>query len=289
MDEVNAPAHQLFVLHRFSKLRLKPPFGSMQWHAGDISLSILYEIEDGIGLLTLNRPEARNALTFEMYDRIGEICAAPGDVKALVMTGAGEKAFGAGTDISLFRDFSKDEDALGYEDRIEAVLTAIETCPVPTIAAVAGACTGGAAAIAVACDLRLAAAGAVFGIPVARTLGNCLSLKNYGRLVAMIGAGRVMELMLTGKLVDAGTAQAIGLLAEVLPDHAALMGRARELARTVGGHAPLTIRATKEALRRLREGRHDDRDLIVQCFMSEDFREGLEAFLAKRKPNWQGR
>jgi enoyl-CoA hydratase/carnithine racemase len=255
-------------------------------------MSILYDIRDNIGLVTLNRPEARNALTFEMYDRLAEIAAEPspdGSVKALIVTGAGDRAFGAGTDISLFRDFSKDEDAIQYEERIERVLTAIETCPVPTIAAISGACTGGAAALAVACDLRIATHNAVFGFPIARTLGNCLSLANYGRLVAMIGAGRVMEIMLTAKLVDAETARGIGLIGEVLPDHPALLARADELARTLAGHAPLTIRATKEALRRLREGRRDDHDLITQCFMSQDFREGMDAFLAKRKPEWKGR
>jgi enoyl-CoA hydratase len=254
-------------------------------------MSILYEMQDGVGLITLNRPEARNALTFEMYDRLAEICMAPStgaEVKALILTGAGDRAFGAGTDISLFRNFTKDEDALAYEDRIEAVLTAIETCPVPTIAAISGACTGGAAALAVACDLRIATQNAVFGFPIARTLGNCLSLANYGRLVAMIGAGRVMEIILTAKLIDAETAKSVGLIAEVVPDHPALMARADALARTLAEHAPLTIRATKESLRRLREGRRDDHDLIIQCFMSADFREGLEAFLAKRKPNWQG-
>jgi enoyl-CoA hydratase/carnithine racemase len=255
-------------------------------------MSILYEIEGDIGRVTLNRPETRNALTFEMYDRIAEICKAPSAdrrVKALIITGAGDRAFGAGTDIALFRSFRSEQDAIAYEEHIEAVLSAVETCPVPTIAAIAGACTGGAAVLAVACDLRIAAANAVFGIPVARTLGNCLSLANIGRLTAMIGAGRVMELLLTAKLVDAETAKAIGLFAAVLPDHASLMARASELAQTVAGHAPLTIRSTKEALRRLRQGRRDDHDLIVQAFMSADFREGLEAFLAKRKPDWQGR
>jgi enoyl-CoA hydratase len=255
-------------------------------------MSILYDIRGDIGLITLNRPEARNALTFEMYDRLAEIAAEPspdGSVKALILTGAGERAFGAGTDISLFRDFSKAEDAVQYEERIERVLTAIETCPVPTIAAIAGACTGGAAALAVACDLRIATRNAVFGFPIARTLGNCLSLANYGRLVAMIGAGRVMEIMLTARLIDAETARGIGLIGEVLPDHPALLVRADELARTLAGHAPLTIRATKEALRRLREGRRGDHDLVTQCFMSEDFREGMDAFLAKRKPVWKGR
>jgi enoyl-CoA hydratase/carnithine racemase len=253
---------------------------------------VLYEVADGIGTVTLNRAEARNALTFEMYDRIAEICAAPstdGGVKALIITGAGERAFAAGTDIALFRDFGGAEDSLDYEARMERVMTAVETCPVPTIAAISGACTGGGASIAACCDLRIATPSAVYGFPIARTLGNCLSLANYARLVAMVGAGRVMEMVALAKLVDAETARAIGLYSEVLPDHAALMARASELARTVAEHAPLTIRATKEALRRLRQGPREDADLIAMCYTSADFREGLDAFLAKRKPNWQGR
>lgn len=257
-----------------------------------MSEHIVYRVDDDVGTLTINRPEARNALTFEMYDRIAEICAAPspdGSVKALIVTGAGDRAFAAGTDISLFRAFHKPEDSQGYEDRMERVMTAIETCPVPTIAAISGACTGGGATIAVACDLRVATQSSVFGFPVARTLGNCLSLANYARLVALVGVGRVMEMVVTARLVDAETAKSIGLISEVVPDHAAVMARAGEIARAVTEHAPLTIRATKEALRRLRQGRHDDADLIEMCYMSEDFREGLEAFLAKRKPDWQGR
>lgn len=256
-----------------------------------MSEDILYEVVGGIATVTINRPQARNALTFEMYDRLAEICAGAdqGDVRAMILTGAGDKAFAAGTDIALFRDFETAEDGLGYEERVERVLTAIETCPVPTIAAISGACTGGGAAIAIACDIRIATVDAVFGIPVARTLGNCLSLANYGRLVSMIGAGRVMDMLLTARLSDAETARSIGLISEVTPDHAGLLARAGELARTVAGHAPLTIRATKEALRRLRQGRRDDADLVAMCFTSADFREGLDAFLAKRKPEWKGR
>lgn len=253
---------------------------------------ILYKIEDGIGTITLNRTEARNAFTFEMYDELGRICFDPGrgeDVKALIITGAGERAFAAGTDISLFRDFKTAEDALGYEERMEAVLSAIETCPVPTIAAIAGACTGGGAAIAVTCDLRIATKDAVFGFPIARTLGNCLSLTNLHRMAAMIGAGRVMDMILTARLLDAEEAKSAGLVSEVLETHAALMARAASLAATVANHAPLTIRATKETLRRIRRGERFDDDLITQCYTSEDFREGLEAFLAKRKPQWKGR
>jgi enoyl-CoA hydratase/carnithine racemase len=257
-----------------------------------MSDTVLYDITGEVGTITINRPEARNALTLEMYDRIAGICTNPGEngaVKALIVTGSGGRAFAAGTDIALFRAMRTKEDALAYEARIERVLTAIETCPVPTIAAIAGACTGGGASIAVACDLRIATQDARFGFPIARTLGNCLSSANYARLAAMIGAGRVMDLVLTARLADAEEGRAIGLHAELAANHAVLMTRATDLARTMTGHAPLTMRATKEALRRLRMGRRDDEDLIAECYLSEDFREGLEAFLAKRTPDWKGR
>src|ERR1700760_1194940 len=130
---------------------------------------LLYERVDGIGHVTLNRPQARNALTFPMYERLAEIAADPGDVRGVVVTGAGDKAFAAGTDINQFRAFSGAEDAMAYEARIDRVLGVIERCPVPTVAAVGGACTGGGAAIAAACDLRIAAAHARFGFPIART------------------------------------------------------------------------------------------------------------------------
>lgn len=253
---------------------------------------VLYDINNQIGVLTLNRPKARNALTIDMYDRIREICAAPHlgrEVKALIMKGAGEQAFAAGTDIAHFRAFQNEDDAFAYEERIEATLRAVETCPVPTIAAISGFCTGGGASIAIACDLRIATQDSVFGFPIARTLGNCLSIANYGRLVALIGAGRTMDMVLTARLSEAQAAQSIGLISEILPDHAALMPRALEFAAMMASHAPLTIRATKEALSRLREGRTDDQDLLGMCYMSDDFREGVEAFLAKRQPQWQGR
>ncbi|MEQ1616692.1 MAG: enoyl-CoA hydratase-related protein, partial [Hyphomicrobiaceae bacterium] len=137
---------------------------------------ILYEIREGIGIVTLNRPAQRNALTFEMYARLAEICRTipdDGSVRALIITGAGDKAFAAGTDISLFRDFTSPEQGIAYEAKADAHFTAIEACPVPTIAAMTGACTGGGAGIAVCCDLRLASADLKYGFPIARTLGNC--------------------------------------------------------------------------------------------------------------------
>jgi len=259
-----------------------------------VSEDLIYEIKDGVGRITFNRPHARNAFTFRMYERLEEICQQAQDdssVRVLVLTGAGDKAFAAGTDISEFKRFSTATDALNYEARIDRVLSALEGSRVPTIAAIAGACTGGAATIAACCDLRIGAANARFGIPIARTLGNCLSMSNYVRLAALLGPARVKDIIFTARLIGAEEARAIGLLSEVLPDYATLQSRADELARTVALQAPLTLRVTKEALRRIKEkmSPEEDRDLILICYMSGDFREGMDAFLNKRTPNWKGR
>lgn len=258
-----------------------------------MSQDILYEFHDGVGRITFNRPEARNALTFRMYERLAEIlqqAESDSSLKVLVLTGAGDKAFAAGTDISEFKAFSGPEDALGYEARMDRILDALERSRVPTIAAIGGACTGGGAAIAACCDMRIGAQNARFGMPIGRTLGNCLSIANYVRLVSLIGAARVKDIIFTGRLIDAGEAHTIGLLSEVLPDYATLQSRANELARTVAAQAPLTLRATKEALRRIKEhiSPEEDRNLILMCYMSHDFREGMDAFLNKRPPKWTG-
>jgi enoyl-CoA hydratase/carnithine racemase len=254
---------------------------------------LLYEVRDGIAHVTFNRPQARNALTFAMYERLAEVCGIANEdrsIRAMLLTGAGDKAFAAGTDISQFRAFDKPQDALDYEARIDRVLGALERCRVPTIAAIQGACTGGGAAIAVCCDLRIAAGNARFGFPVARTLGNCLSTGNYARLAALLGPARVKDMIFRARLVEAPEALAVGLVGEVVRDAAALMPRALELAQLVASHAPLTLQATKEALLRLRPTlpAGSGEDLILMCYMSQDFREGMEAFLNKRAPRWQG-
>jgi len=258
-----------------------------------VSGDLLYEINDGIGRVTFNRPQARNAFTFQMYERLEEICTqADNDssVKVLLLTGAGEKAFAAGTDISQFQGFSTAEHALEYESRIERVLTALENCRVPSIAAIAGVCTGGGFSIAGCCDLRIGAANARFGVPIGRTLGNCLSISNYVRLAALLGPARVKDIIFTARLIEAEEACKIGLLGEVLPNYETLQSRAAELARTVASQAPLTLQVTKEALRRIKEkmSPEDDRELILKCYMSNDFREGMDAFLNKRPPKWTG-
>jgi enoyl-CoA hydratase/carnithine racemase len=260
----------------------------------DVGEDILYELRDGVAYVTFNRPQARNAFTFAMYERLAEICAIADEdrsIKAMLLTGAGGKAFAAGTDISQFRAFKTPEDALNYESRIDRVLGTLERCRVPTIAAIAGACTGGGAGIAACCDIRIAAGNARFGVPIARTLGNCMSMSNFSRFSALIGPARVKDMIFTARLTEAPEAKAIGLVNEVVEDPAALMARAEEVTRMIAGHAPLTLQAAKEALRRLqpRLSREEGEDLILMCYMSEDFREGMDAFLNKRQPNWQGK
>jgi len=253
---------------------------------------LLYDAADRIGRITFNRPASRNAMTFAMYERLAEICAGAeaAGLRALVLTGAGDKAFASGTDISQFRAFSTPQDSLDYEARLDRVLETLERCPVPTIAAIAGACTGGGAGIAAACDVRICTGNARFGFPIARTLGNCLSLTNTARLAALVGPARLTEMIFTARLLGAEEAHAIGLVTEVVETREALDTRAADLAQLVASNAPLTLRATKEALRRLRTRGlgEQDRDLILMCYTSRDFREGMEAFLNKRKPEWRG-
>ncbi len=254
---------------------------------------LLFEARDGIGRITFNRPQARNAFTFAMYERLAQICEqANGDraIKVLVLQGAGDKAFASGTDINQFRAFTTPQHALDYESRIDRVLTQLEQCRVPTIAAITGACTGGGAGIAACCDLRIGTSTTKMGFPIARTLGNCLSMSNISRLTALIGPARVKDIIFTARLVGAEEAASIGLLHEVVEDLPALQRRVDELAVLIAGHAPLTLNATKQALTRLqrRLSREEGQDLILMCYMSRDFREGLDAFLAKRPPQWKG-
>ena len=194
---------------------------------------ILHELRGQVAWTTLNRPQSRNAMTFAMYEGLVEQAAAVAAdprVRAWVITGAGGRAFAAGTDISQFTEFKTGQDALAYEKRIDRVLSAIEDCPKPVIAAVAGACTGGGLGIAGVCDLRIASTNARFGVPVAKTLGNCLSMANYARFSALIGPARLKEIVFTARLVEAPEALSIGLVSEVLETPEALEVRAQLVA-----------------------------------------------------------
>jgi enoyl-CoA hydratase/carnithine racemase len=255
---------------------------------------VLLDIQDGVATLTFNRPQARNAFTMPMYARLAQLCRelpANPEIKVIVMSGAGDKAFASGTEISEFRDVTTHEHAVAYETTMEAIFQTIEACPLPTIAAINGACTGGGAAIAAVCDMRIATRSARFGFPIARTLGNSLSVLNYARLVTLIGAARTKELIFTARLLDADEGLAWGIYNEVVADHAALIARTHALAQLIAGHAPLTLKAAKESL--LRVGRmlspQDNFDLAASCYASDDFREGMTAFLEKRAPRWTGR
>src|SRR5262245_19171978 len=262
--------------------------------SGSLNDELLYAVEGDVAVVTFNRPAAHNALTCTMYERLGEICAGlsvPGPVKALIVTGAGGRAFAAGTDIALFRDFQGAEDGLAYEARMEKVFDRLERCPIPTIAAIPGVCTGGAAVIAAACDVRLSTRNLKFGFPIARTLANCLSAANIARVAMLTGVGRSMDMLMTTRLIEADEALAIGLVNELFDTNEALLARAHAIAEQIAAQAPLTMRAGKEIVRRMRDkfAGVEDKDMLALCYASADFREGLDAFLGKRTPKFTGR
>jgi enoyl-CoA hydratase/carnithine racemase len=253
----------------------------------------LFESSGAVSRLTFNRPEARNALTWPMYEALVAACdavdATP-STRVFVIRGAGD-AFAAGTDIRQFVDFRTGDDGLAYERRLDSVIDRLERVMVPTIAQVHGVAAGGGCAIALACDLRVCTPEARFGVPIARTLGNCLSAANSARLIDAIGAARAKDLMYTGRLVDAREADALGLVTR-MADAATIDRVVSELAATLAANAPLTLRATKEVFRRLAEhrriGQDEAADVIASCYGSADFREGVASFLEKRRPEFTG-
>jgi enoyl-CoA hydratase len=254
----------------------------------------LFDVDGAFAVLTFNRPHARNALTWAMYDALAAACDAvdaSADIRVFVVRGAGQ-AFAAGTDIAQFTTLSTAADAVAYERRLDAVIDRVEGVSVATIAQVEGVAAGGGCAIALACDLRVCTPAARFGVPIARTLGNCLSAANYARLLALAGPARVKDLLFTGRLIDAAEAAHAGLVTR-MAEPEAIDATVAELAQTISNNAPLTIRATKEAIRRIqRHGRLDSGaidDLVVACYTSEDFRNAVAAFLARQPPTFTGR
>ena len=249
-----------------------------------------YSVADGIASIVFDRPEARNAMTWAMYDGLARACreiAWDANVRVAVFRGAGGEAFVAGTDIAQFKGYTAD-DGVRYEHHIAASIERIEQLTKPTIAVVEGWCTGGGLIIASACDFRIATPSAKFGVPIARTLGNCLSAANVARLVAAFGAARAKRILMLAEMIPAEEAGRIGYVhtlatpAELDKTVSAMCARLKE-------HAPLTMQAAKEAVRRLAaHGLPDDEDLIRICYGSSDFQEGISAFLSKRKPNWTG-
>jgi enoyl-CoA hydratase len=248
--------------------------------------------EGGVLTVVFDRPEARNAMTFAMYEGLHEACEradADDDVKALVLTGAGT-AFVAGTDITQFASFTSGQDGLEYEQRISRVVDRLEDVTVPTVAVVRGACVGGGLALAAACDLRIASRTARFGVPIARTLGNCLSMNSVSLLVSQLGPARSLDLLLRARLLTAEQAHAAGFVSELSDDDESLDDVAAQVVEQLLSHAPLTMWAAKQAVTRLRRASlPDGDDFVARTFGSDDFARAVRSFSAKERPVWLGR
>ena len=254
---------------------------------------VLVERDGAVVTLTFNRAEARNAMTWGMYERLSAVCdEVDGDdsARVLVLRGAGGKAFAAGTDIGQFTAFETAAHGLEYERDGDERMDRLERVGKPVIAQIEGYAVGAGFKIAAACDIRIATPDARFGAPIARTLGNCLSMSAYSTLVDLFGPSRVKELIFTARLLSAEEAHATGFVHEIVPGEA-IAARVRALADQIASHAPITLRVTKEAIRRIQAQRRavDGDDLIALTYTSADFKEGVRAFLEKRPPRWSGR
>jgi enoyl-CoA hydratase/carnithine racemase len=253
----------------------------------------LVERDGPVVTLTFNRPEARNAMTWGMYERLSTVCDevdADDSVRVLVLRGAGGKAFVAGTDIGQFTAFETAEHGLAYERDGDERMDRLERVGKPVIAQIEGYAVGGGFKIAAACDIRIATPDARFGAPIARTLGNCLSMSAYSTLVDLLGPSRAKELMFTARLLSADEAHAAGFVHEIVSPET-IAARVRAVAEQMASHAPITLRVTKEAIRRIQAQRRapGGDDLVALTYTSADFKEGVRAFLEKRPPRWTGK
>ena len=249
-------------------------------------------IAAGVAAVVFDRPQARNAMTWAMYEQLAAICkqlVCDSSVRVVTFRGAGGEAFVAGTDIAQFAAFKSGDDGVAYERQIDHGIGLIESLPMPTVAVIDGWTIGGGLAIATACDFRIATPASRFGVPIAKTLGNCLSMTNLARLVNAWDASRVKRMLLLAELMRADEALACGFLLQVC-EAAELDAAASALCQRLTALAPVTQTVTKESLRRLMlHGLPDSEDLIRRCYGSADFADGVAAFVAKRPAQWTGR
>ncbi|MDO9198715.1 enoyl-CoA hydratase/isomerase family protein [Rhodoferax sp.] len=248
-------------------------------------------VQAGLASVVFDRPQARNAMTWAMYEQLIAICAqlqADETVRVVTFRGAGGEAFVAGTDIEQFKAFHSGDDGVAYERQIDHCIGLLEALPIPTVALIEGWAIGGGLAIATTCDFRIATPASRFGIPIARTLGNCLSIANMARLVAVFGAQRVKRMLMLADILNADEALACGFLSHVC-EPAELDAAAARLCERLTALAPVTQAVAKEGLRRLvAQDLPQGEDLIRRAYGSHDFREGVAAFVAKRSPVWTG-
>ena len=250
-----------------------------------------FTVDGDVATLTFDRPQARNAMTWTMYQQLAEYSrrlAEDRSIRAAILRSVSDQAFVAGTDITQFLAFTGGDDGVRYEGQIDEIVTALEKVPCVTIARLEGWTVGGGLAIANACDFRFASSGARFAVPIARTLGNTLSAHSLARLRAAWGLQPVRRMLLAAEALDAPTALACGFL-QAIADGPALDAAVKAMADRVRVLAPVTQHTVKEALRRLIT---DDvsamDDLIQLCYGSADFHEGVKAFTEKRPPVWRG-
>ena len=257
---------------------------------------ILQSVSDGVGVITFNNPEKRNAMSLEMWEGLGsaltELRDDP-DVRVVILTGAGDKAFVSGADISQFEKTRHNAQASEeYSRRSEAQRALLANYPKPTIACIRGFCLGGGMQVAMLADIRIAAEDSQFGIPAAK-LGIAYGYDGLRHLVSLVGPSWARLIMYTGMRVDSREALRIGLVDRVVPTEQ-LLGTTMELAITISSNAPLAIKAAKITIAQvLKDPADRDMNAVKQigidCMNSEDFREGRQAFMEKRKPQFRGR
>ena len=251
--------------------------------------------DNGVGWMILNNPERHNAISLEMWDAALQIMAdfqADPVVRAMVITGAGGKAFASGADISKFKDERQEAQAVEhYQATTQKAYAAIQAMRIPTIAMIRGYCIGGGTAVAVCCDLRICTENAKFGIPAAK-LGLGYGLQRAIPLVDLVGPAFAKEMFFTGRQFDAREAEKMGLVNRVVADDM-LETTVQEIARSIAENAPLTLRCAKlvvgEALKDSQQRDVAATERAVQaCFNSNDYKEGQAAFMEKRKPRFTG-